>query len=82
MWIDQRYTLLTGNNLNPRAFRLDLENALLIDDPQGELLEPRGAGAGRDFPQHHAYRQLPEPADLPEYPAGGEVSQACEPGAY
>jgi Phosphatidylserine/phosphatidylglycerophosphate/cardiolipin synthases and related enzymes len=41
MWIDQRYTLLTGNNLNPRAFRLDLENALLIDDPKGELLEPR-----------------------------------------
>jgi CDP-diacylglycerol---serine O-phosphatidyltransferase len=41
MWVDQRYTLLTGNNLNPRAFRLDLENALLLDDPKGELLEPR-----------------------------------------
>jgi|SRR5471030_509762 len=36
LWADQRYTLLTGNNLNPRAFNLDLENALLIDDPQGE----------------------------------------------
>ena len=35
MWVDQRYTLLTGNNLNPRAFRLDLENALLIDDQIG-----------------------------------------------
>lgn len=41
MWVDERYTLLTGNNLNPRAFRLDLENALLIDDPKGELQEPR-----------------------------------------
>ncbi|KPA90229.1 MULTISPECIES: CDP-diacylglycerol--serine O-phosphatidyltransferase [Pseudomonas] len=41
MWVDQRYTLLTGNNLNPRAFRLDLENALLIDDPRSELLEVR-----------------------------------------
>ncbi len=41
MWVDERYTLLTGNNLNPRAFRLDLENGLLIDDPRRELLEPR-----------------------------------------
>ncbi|MFZ6873849.1 CDP-diacylglycerol--serine O-phosphatidyltransferase [Undibacterium sp. Di27W] len=37
MWIDQDYALMTGNNLNPRAFRLDLENALLIHDPQHEL---------------------------------------------
>jgi CDP-diacylglycerol--serine O-phosphatidyltransferase len=36
LWADQRYTLLTGNNLNPRAFQLDLENALLIDDPKSE----------------------------------------------
>ncbi|MQT56347.1 CDP-diacylglycerol--serine O-phosphatidyltransferase [Pseudomonas sp. FSL R10-0399] len=41
MWVDDRYTLMTGNNLNPRAFRLDLENGLLIDDPRRELLEPR-----------------------------------------
>jgi CDP-diacylglycerol--serine O-phosphatidyltransferase len=43
LWADQRYTLLTGNNLNPRAFQLDLENALLIDDPKGELVAPREA---------------------------------------
>ena len=43
MWVDERYTLLTGNNLNPRAFRLDLENALLLDDPKGELLQARNA---------------------------------------
>ena len=41
MWVDERYTLLTGNNLNPRAFRLDLDNALLIDDPRRELCEVR-----------------------------------------
>lgn len=41
MWIDQIYTLVTGNNLNPRAFRLDLENALLFTDPQGELRQQR-----------------------------------------
>ncbi|MDP1979083.1 CDP-diacylglycerol--serine O-phosphatidyltransferase [Undibacterium sp.] len=41
MWIDQDYALMTGNNLNPRAFRLDLENALLIHDPQHELRQQR-----------------------------------------
>lgn len=41
MWIDQHYMLVTGNNLNPRAFRLDLENALLIHDPQHELAQQR-----------------------------------------
>ena len=43
VWIDQNYTLMTGNNLNPRAFRLDLENALLIHDPQHELAKQREA---------------------------------------
>ncbi|BEV72058.1 MULTISPECIES: CDP-diacylglycerol--serine O-phosphatidyltransferase [unclassified Paludibacterium] len=37
IWVDDHYHLLTGNNLNPRAFSLDLENALLIHDPHGEL---------------------------------------------
>jgi CDP-diacylglycerol--serine O-phosphatidyltransferase len=35
--VDTRYALLTGSNINPRAWRLDLENALLIHDPN-ELL--------------------------------------------
>lgn len=33
-WVDQNYMLLTGNNLNPRAWKLDLENAILIHDKQ------------------------------------------------
>ncbi len=37
--IDGRIAVLTGNNLNPRAWSLDLENGLVIRDPQG-LLEP------------------------------------------
>ena len=36
--VDEDYALLTGNNLNPRAWRLDLENGLLIHDPQGLLI--------------------------------------------
>lgn len=39
VWIDNRYILLTGNNLNPRAWKLDAENALLISDPKAELVE-------------------------------------------
>ncbi|MDH2997323.1 phosphatidylserine synthase [Pasteurellaceae bacterium LFhippo2] len=37
VWIDSRYILLTGNNLNPRAWGLDAENAVLLSDPKGEL---------------------------------------------
>lgn len=37
IYSDQRFSLLTGHNLNPRAWRLDLENGLLIDDPQQAL---------------------------------------------
>lgn len=36
--VDDDYALLTGNNLNPRAWRLDLENGLVIHDPQGHLV--------------------------------------------
>lgn len=36
--VDDDYALLTGNNFNPRAWRLDLENGLLIHDPQRCLL--------------------------------------------
>ncbi len=37
MWVDDEWMLLTGNNLNPRAWRLDLENAILIHDPKQQL---------------------------------------------
>ena len=37
--VDDDYALLTGNNINPRAWRLDLENGLLIHDPQKLLLQ-------------------------------------------
>ena len=35
---DERYHLLTGSNLNPRAWALDLENGLLLDDPSYSLM--------------------------------------------
>jgi CDP-diacylglycerol--serine O-phosphatidyltransferase len=36
--VDDDYAMLTGNNLNPRAWRLDLENGLLIHDPHKLML--------------------------------------------
>lgn len=36
--IDDDVAVLTGNNLNPRGWALDLENALLLRDPSGLLV--------------------------------------------
>ena len=41
IWVDNEWMMITGNNLNPRAWRLDLENAVLIHDPKNELAEQR-----------------------------------------
>ena len=41
IWVDEEWMMITGNNLNPRAWRLDLENAVLIHDPQNQLAEQR-----------------------------------------
>ncbi|WP_028115473.1 CDP-diacylglycerol--serine O-phosphatidyltransferase [Ferrimonas senticii] len=37
--VDDSCYLLTGNNLNPRAWALDLENGLLLQDRSGQLAE-------------------------------------------
>ncbi|MBN8712523.1 MAG: CDP-diacylglycerol--serine O-phosphatidyltransferase [Xanthomonadales bacterium] len=40
LFIDDEIAVLTGSNLNPRAWRLDLENALVLRDPH-RLLHAR-----------------------------------------
>ncbi len=37
--VDERYHLITGSNLNPRAWALDLENGLLVDDASKQFLQ-------------------------------------------
>ncbi len=37
MWIDDQWMLITGNNMNPRAWKLDLENAILVHDKHQHL---------------------------------------------
>ncbi len=36
---DQSNYLITGHNINPRAWRLDIENGVLIQDPQQQLVD-------------------------------------------
>ncbi|MCO8169510.1 CDP-diacylglycerol--serine O-phosphatidyltransferase [Pseudomonas sp. 21LCFQ02] len=70
MWVDQRYTLLTGNNLNPRAFNLDLENGLLIDDPKGQWLAPRAAELASLMQHTRRVDNFEQLQTLAEYPEG------------
>ncbi|WP_243317656.1 CDP-diacylglycerol--serine O-phosphatidyltransferase [Geothrix paludis] len=37
VFVDDETAVVTGNNLNPRAWALDLENGLVIRDPEGLL---------------------------------------------
>jgi len=39
LFVDDEAAVLTGNNLNPRAWGLDLENGLLLRDPAHRLLD-------------------------------------------
>lgn len=62
-----KWMLITGNNLN-RAWRLDLENAILIHDPQLELAPQRGKEL--ELIREHTtivkhYRDLQSIADYP-----------------
>jgi len=69
VWIDNRYILLTGNNLNPRAWALDAENAVLISDPKAEL-QSKAEGELTQIRQHTTvlthYSDLEQLKDYPE----------------
>ncbi|MBN3575060.1 CDP-diacylglycerol--serine O-phosphatidyltransferase [Vibrio neptunius] len=69
IWVDKRYMLITGNNLNPRAWSLDLENALFIQD-NFDLLTPQFEKEVDNILQHTqlicTYRQLEKAEDYPD----------------
>lgn len=68
---DNRWHLLTGSNLNPRAWSLDLENGLLIDD-KAQLLQAKFADEYESICQHaqriYCHSAIDEVADYPEKP--------------
>ncbi len=68
IWVDKRYMLLTGNNLNPRAWSLDLENGLLIQDTDEKLKDKFEEEVSRILERTHlicTYRQLEKVEDYP-----------------
>ncbi len=68
IWVDKRYMLLTGNNLNPRAWSLDLENGLLIQDNYAKLTNKFEEEVSRILGHTHlicTYRQLEKVEDYP-----------------
>jgi CDP-diacylglycerol--serine O-phosphatidyltransferase len=68
---DDRYHLLTGSNLNPRAWSLDLENGLLLDDPSKGLMAKVSAELINIMeyakPINH-YNEIESISDYPEKP--------------
>jgi CDP-diacylglycerol--serine O-phosphatidyltransferase len=68
---DKRWHILTGNNLNPRAWGLDLENGLLIDDAEQKLL-PALTKELAEINQHTqliaSHFQIESPDQYPEKP--------------
>lgn len=69
IFVDTDLTLITGSNLNPRAWTLDLENGLLLRDPEG-LLQAPFAEEKASILQHTRrlthYSQLEQLKDYPE----------------
>lgn len=68
MWVDEEWMLVTGNNLNPRAWRLDLENAVLIHDPLQQLAAQREKELSlirQNTTVVHHFRDLESIADYP-----------------
>ncbi|GAA0823209.1 CDP-diacylglycerol--serine O-phosphatidyltransferase [Colwellia asteriadis] len=69
--VDERFHLITGSNLNPRAWGLDLENGLLIDDKQQFLLQKTNdelAGILVHTQRINSFEEIESVADYPEKP--------------
>ncbi|MFY8349513.1 CDP-diacylglycerol--serine O-phosphatidyltransferase [Pseudoalteromonas sp. SSM20] len=67
--VDNRYQMMTGHNLNPRAWGLDIENGILFDDSQGlltEQLEQEKQQILSHCTKLNSYKELETMADYPE----------------
>ena len=68
---DSRYHFITGSNLNPRAWALDLENGLLLDDPKQQLMpafEEEWQGLIKNTQLINHYRDIDSINSYPEKP--------------
>nr|WP_029687208.1 CDP-diacylglycerol--serine O-phosphatidyltransferase [Tatumella saanichensis] len=69
IWVDEEWMLLTGNNLNPRAWRLDLENALLVHDPELQLRDQKAKELSLIREHTSIVNHYNELDSISEYPA-------------
>jgi CDP-diacylglycerol--serine O-phosphatidyltransferase len=67
--VDEDYALLTGNNINPRAWRLDLENGLLIHDPHRKLQHQHQAELERTLAHTERLEHYSSLEAVESYPA-------------
>lgn len=65
---DDRYHLITGSNVNPRAWALDLENGLLIDDKNGVLTEQVENEIAQIYQHTTVVKSVTELQSLRDYP--------------
>ncbi len=68
LYCDDRYKIITGNNLNPRAWRLDLENGLLIHDHNRNLERIVKEEMDQIFTNTTRLGSHEEIEDIPDYP--------------
>ena len=66
--IDDDYALLTGNNMNPRAWRLDLENGLVLYDPQKKLLKQNQTELKKILEHTQSLTHYTQLDDISSYP--------------
>jgi len=66
---DESHALLTGSNVNPRAWRMDLENGLLVRDPQGLLVRQHRAELDRVLAHTRRVAHSADLEDIEDYPA-------------
>ena len=68
LFVDDDLAMITGNNLNPRAWGLDLENGLLLQDPE-QLLQASFAAEKTNILEHcqrvEHFSEIEEVADYP-----------------
>jgi CDP-diacylglycerol---serine O-phosphatidyltransferase len=66
---DETLSLLTGSNVNPRAWRMDLENGLLVRDPHGLLVRQHRAELERILAHTRRVAHSTQLEDVDSYPA-------------
>jgi len=68
IWVDNQWQLMTGNNLNPRAWHLDLENAILLHDPLHEMQVQRSKELDNIRQHTHVVSHYYDLESIEQYP--------------